>query len=129
MTTRYSAGRELEYRVRDLLRDRGYLVIRSAGSKGIADLVALPRIDSHPETGLSGPLLVQCKRGGVMPPREWNEMLTEALSASCTAVLACYTPRKPIELYRLVGFKEPRGRHQPMVRIFTGQPTEPAATM
>lgn len=36
----YHRGRDFEIRVRDDLRDRGYFVIRSAGSKTGADLVA-----------------------------------------------------------------------------------------
>ena len=39
MGTRYESGRNFEYRVRDYFRDRGYVVIRSAGSRTGADLV------------------------------------------------------------------------------------------
>ncbi len=38
---RYRRGYRIELRVRDLLRKEGYLVLRSAGSKGPADLVAI----------------------------------------------------------------------------------------
>jgi Holliday junction resolvase-like predicted endonuclease len=38
--TRYASGRRAEWRARDWLRRRGYTVIRSAGSKGLVDLVA-----------------------------------------------------------------------------------------
>ena len=41
MGTNYASGRNFEYRVRDWLESRGYTVIRSAGSRGFADLVAL----------------------------------------------------------------------------------------
>jgi Holliday junction resolvase len=52
--TQYSRGRKFEWEVRDLLRSNGYVVIRSAGSKGSADLVA----------GKGGhSLFVQCKLG------------------------------------------------------------------
>ena len=36
----YSRGRRYEYMARNLLRNRGYYVVRSAGSKGAADLIA-----------------------------------------------------------------------------------------
>ncbi len=39
--THYSAGRRLEYRARDELIAQGYTVVRSAGSKGPIDLVAI----------------------------------------------------------------------------------------
>ena len=41
--TRYTTGRRLEYRARDALRAQGYTVVRSAGSKGPIDLVAIGR--------------------------------------------------------------------------------------
>ena len=53
--TSYSKGRRLEYAARDRLIALGYYVIRSAGSKGLADLVAL---------GPSDTILVQVKKKG-----------------------------------------------------------------
>lgn len=41
--TNYAAGRRAEWRARDYLEARGYYVIRSAGSKGLIDLVAFKR--------------------------------------------------------------------------------------
>ncbi|MDP6461269.1 MAG: hypothetical protein QGH59_05765 [Gemmatimonadota bacterium] len=38
--TRYDKGRRLEYKTRDRLRDDGFTVVRSAGSKGPVDIVA-----------------------------------------------------------------------------------------
>lgn len=43
--TNYGKGARLEYKCRDLLVERGYTVIRSAGSKGAADLVAVSGAD------------------------------------------------------------------------------------
>ena len=40
MTTNYEKGRAFEYRVRRDLQRRGFAVVRSAGSKTPADLVA-----------------------------------------------------------------------------------------
>lgn len=47
------SGTRFEYRVRDLLEDRGWKVVRSAGSHTCADLVGLK---PHKQT-----LVVQCK--------------------------------------------------------------------
>ena len=49
---RYAKGRRFEYRVKEWLEERGFYVVRSAGSKGIADLVALKDNQTF---------LVQCK--------------------------------------------------------------------
>lgn len=118
---RYSAGRALEYRVRDILVASGYLVFRSAGSHSVADLIALPRVHVMPSVALSATLLVQAKRGGVLPPGEWNDLVTAAHSVSAVPVMARYTPRKPIEFFRLTALKVARGR-QPMEQI-TFDPT------
>ena len=40
MATNYERGRSFEYRVRDDLISRGYVVMRSAGSRSPADLIA-----------------------------------------------------------------------------------------
>jgi hypothetical protein len=40
--TKYTSGRRIEYLARDILVSRGYMVVRSAGSKGPFDLVAVP---------------------------------------------------------------------------------------
>lgn len=127
--SRYDAGRDLEYRVRDMLTAAGYLVVRSAGSKGIVDLVALPRIDSPAYGALSAPLAVQCKRGGVLPRAEWNRLVTEALSVSAVPVLATYTPRQPIQLWRLLAFKDTTRRHPPMVKFEVPLVTHDADTV
>ena len=53
--TPYQRGVRLEYRARDVLRTQGYVVVRSAGSHGPADLIALNRREV---------LLVQVKHAG-----------------------------------------------------------------
>lgn len=55
---RYNRGRRFEYRVKDYLIKKGYFVIRSAGSKGVADLVAIEPYYNH-----SKAYLIQCKYG------------------------------------------------------------------
>jgi len=55
MTSKYRYGYLVEHRCRELLRQKGAIVTRSAGSKGIFDLVAI-----FPEIGEIW--LVQCKK-------------------------------------------------------------------
>lgn len=60
---RYRAGADFERNLKLWLEDCGYQVIRSAGSKGAADLVAF-RVGTDP-------LLIQCKlSNGLIPPAE-----------------------------------------------------------
>ncbi|MEM2446682.1 MAG: restriction endonuclease [Candidatus Bathyarchaeia archaeon] len=62
MSSRYRKGRRFEYYVTKLLRNRGFEVVRSAGSHTDFDLVALKQeFDSgYPSNGTTI-LLVQCK--------------------------------------------------------------------
>lgn len=117
MSTQYDRGRVLEYRVKTLLEGHNYLVVRSAGSKGPVDLVALPRVRLPPFCALSATLLVQCKRGGVLTRTEWNDLVGEALSVSAVAVLASWSPGQPLELWRLTGMRPyPPVRNQELPR-------------
>lgn len=62
----YGLGTDFERRCFAALAKDGYFVVRSAGSHGIADLVAL-------KPGQI--LLVQCKRDGEILREEWNELV------------------------------------------------------
>jgi Holliday junction resolvase len=56
MVKKYAKGRRFEYAVRDALVRDGWFVVRSAGSKGIVDLVALSGLPSKVA-------LIQCSVG------------------------------------------------------------------
>lgn len=91
--TSYLRGRRFEWRVRDYLTMLGYFVVRSAGSRGPVDLVALRR---------GRVLLVQCRaRGRGVPP----ELRDLAARLGAEAVLA----RKEGRRLELVHLKPPRG--------------------
>lgn len=82
--TNYDRGRSFEWKCRDYLRGLGFWVIRSAGSKGEADLVAL---------GLNKPkgiivLLVQCKRSEVISRNEMKKLYDLARATGGVPVLA-----------------------------------------
>jgi Holliday junction resolvase len=55
VTSAYAKGRGFEQRARVRLEERGYFVVRSAGSKTPVDLVAIKSGEQ--------PLFVQCKSG------------------------------------------------------------------
>lgn len=62
----YRRGAAFELRVAKALEEDGYFVVRSAGSHGAADLVALK---------LGEVLLVQCKRSGAISREDWNDLV------------------------------------------------------
>jgi len=41
MTTNYQRGRDTEYKVKKELEKEGYVVFRTAGSHGVADIIAI----------------------------------------------------------------------------------------
>lgn len=79
MTNR-QRGDYFERQVRDTLRAHGWLVIRSAGSLGVADIVALRKGNT--------PALVSCKLGGRIGPAERTALLDAADLAGARAVVA-----------------------------------------
>ena len=58
----YVKGRNFEYRVQNYLRKKGYYVIRSYGSKGLYDLIAVPPKGQT--------LMIQAKSNGYIKPLE-----------------------------------------------------------
>ena len=92
MATKYSRGRAWEYKVRDDLRARGYLVVRSAGSKGKVDLMAvMPVVVTAPSQVVHHPgciLLVQCKNKGWGKPSEREALCELATQYGALAILA-----------------------------------------
>lgn len=62
--TNYQKGVRLEYKIRDYLRSKGFLVIRSAGSKSAVDLIAVENNSSRSIQGhVPKILLIQAKAG------------------------------------------------------------------
>jgi Holliday junction resolvase len=79
MTNR-QRGDYFERQVVHTLRAHGWVVIRSAGSLGVADIVALRKGNT--------PSLVSCKLGGRIGPKERAEILDAADRAGGRAVVA-----------------------------------------
>jgi Holliday junction resolvase len=72
----YARGASQERRVRKHYEERGFYVVRAAGSKGLVDLVAIGDGELH---------LVQCKSGQRSMPRKERVELVE-LAADHKAV-------------------------------------------
>lgn len=83
--TNYTRGRSFEYKVRNYFKDLGWVVVRSAGSKTKADLVAM-------KSGIT--LLVQCKRTGWPGPKERLAFADTCHLAGCSGIVAQATRGK-----------------------------------
>jgi len=82
----YRKGRTFEYRVMHYLESIGYEVFRTAGSHGVADLIAF-----HPD---SPPGWVQCKCGtATMSKKEKKELCERATNVGAIP-LYVHTDRK-----------------------------------
>lgn len=90
----YARGYAFERRVKLLLESMGYFVVRSSGSHGIADLVAL-RVDAR--------LLIQCKRSGAISIAEWNELYDTCARIGAEPILAQMRGARGTVLYVLTG--------------------------
>jgi len=100
----YRIGRAFEYRVRDYLKDRGYVVTRSPRSGSVIDLMAVRAGEV---------VFVQCKRGGQLPVAEWNEFFELAESVKALPILAASLTGRGIDFWRLVDRKDGSKRRQP----------------
>ena len=94
----YGDGYRLECEARNVLRDNGYAVIRSASSKTPVDLVAFK---------VGEMLFVQCKRAGKMSPADRDALLLLCGVAQATPLMARW--RKDGRAARTVEFAELTG--------------------
>lgn len=92
---KYRRGSDLERAARKELEANGYFVIRSAGSKGPADLVALKRGEA---------LLVQCKLDGYLTPGDRVVFRSVTMVLGATALVARW--HKEGHAARTVAFEE-----------------------
>jgi len=68
--TAYARGAAFERKVRRLLEEDGWFVVRSAGSKGVVDLVAV-----RERGNVLRVQLISCKLDGYVPPAEREQLL------------------------------------------------------
>lgn len=105
-----SRGTYLEHVVMDHLRDRGWCVIRSAGSHGAADVVAV-----RPGTVL----LVQAKvRLSLLGSREWSELYQLAERAGAIPLVAHRPTARTLAFHRLMGPRALRVRADGLLETF-----------
>jgi Holliday junction resolvase len=93
MVKKYYKGRKIEYLTRDSLIRDGWFVVRSAGSKGIADLVAIrpSKLDpKQPEVAL-----IQCSVGK-KPFKQVKPLLDLCEKLNVTPCLAIKGSKIPI---------------------------------
>ena len=92
----YRTGRDFEHKVRAHLIDNGYDVVRAAGSKTKADLIAIKP---------GQVLIIQCKATALPSPHERAEILRIAacIPGAGLAIIARKGPRgTPVKLERLL---------------------------
>jgi len=116
-SSQYRLGADFENRTRERFEEVGYYVVRSAGSKGVADLVAFDlmadRITRHPV-----PVMIQCKRGkNGLGVEAWNHFYSIADAAGCLALVAQKRDGRTLEadLWEITATRTPRGRHKPWI--------------
>ena len=93
--TNYSTGRRYEYLIRNDLEYNGYQCIRAAGSKGVADIIALKPNEV---------LLVQVKNTNPqLTPNDRAALLNLARITGALPLVAHKPLRKPIMYRQLTG--------------------------
>jgi Holliday junction resolvase len=93
--TAYARGAALERRIIAELTERGYLCCRSAGSGGVGDIWCVREGQLY---------VIQVKRDGYLPPREWNTLYDLAVASGFVPILASAEPRKPVRYARIIDF-------------------------
>ena len=100
-------GDYLERQTRAALRAHGWIVVRSGGSLGVADIVALRAGNT--------PLLVSCKLNGQQPRQERIALVEAARTAGARPLLACRVMRGYVDFYAVM--IEPGLRHVDHVKV------------
>lgn len=105
----YKKGRNFEYRVKAKFQKAGYYCIRSAGSKGAADLIAY---------GNGKVLFIQCKLGKYASTTEWNELYKLCKELGVIPIWA-YSENRKTYIMEMTSEKNKRGL-MPMVEFDLG---------
>jgi Holliday junction resolvase len=86
--TNYSRGADFERTVKRDLEAKGYFAIRSAGSHGAVDIIAIKKDDA---------MAVQCKINGRLSPADRKQLLAVAHASGIKAMKAWRPKRGVIE--------------------------------
>ena len=90
----YERGRAFEYKCRNKLREKGWIVARMAGSHGAGDLLAGKGGES---------MMVQCKTDGVIPPKERLHLIETAKEFGATPMLGHHNDKGRIVFTEING--------------------------
>lgn len=99
----YRSGYNFELRVKKEWEGRGYFVVRSAGSHGKADLVAIKNMaltgEENKNKWWGGPavFLIQCKTSNKISETEKEELRNLASDLSVTAVVVWRDDRMKLQ--------------------------------
>jgi len=93
MNNNYRRGYNFELRVKRSLEKRGFFVVRSSGSHGPADLLAVSKDGKV--------LAVQCKLDGYLPPKEFRKLLVLAARYPVTPYLASKNEKGRVSIKKL----------------------------
>ncbi len=116
-SSQYRLGADFENRTRDRFEEAGYYVVRSAGSRGVADLVVFD-VTADRVSRFPAPLMIQCKRGrNGLGVEAWNHFYAIADAAGCVPVVAEKKEGRTLEsdFWEVTGFRTPRGKHKPWI--------------
>jgi len=90
---RYVKGRAFEYRVRDRLVEDGWFVVRAAGSKGVADLVAIKPSEYFPHNPEVALIQASVRK---KPSREVKKLLDLCNKLNVTPVIVMRGRKIPL---------------------------------
>lgn len=100
----YKRGAAFERRVMAMYEKAGYTTFRTAGSHGIADIIAIQKIyDFYDECDMSDILLIQCKYGAKISKKERDALFALDLGPQVDIIVAWGGPRKPVIFYNRHG--------------------------
>lgn len=91
MSKHYRKGALFENKIKSILEKNGYYVIRSAGSKGIFDLIAFP-----PKQSNDSVMGIQCKVSNRIKEAERQKLLEVSEQYGIHPYLATIFNKKPI---------------------------------
>lgn len=91
----YKNGAIFENQVKRYFEKMGCIAFRSAGSHGLADVIAISKDGTM--------FLIQCKKSGIFPKSEIAELIQASHLFPCTFLLADHKERGRIHFTNLVG--------------------------
>lgn len=114
----YRRGVRFEHETLADLEANGYFAVRTPGSKGVADIVAVK---------VGQVLFVQCKISGSLPPAPWNGLYDTAMTFGAVPVLAERPGAHVVRYWRLDTRKDAGRRVQPRSPFVVDEPGQAPA--